>query len=551
MLLLRFHWRADSTGYATWVLIALISLVFFQTDVIILLLSSLAGILASLPISIMVGTSILMITYMQVCGALKRINIFFKSLGGGGSKGFQIMFLNLGLGTFLVSIGATPISILPPIMVALGYGSFVAVALPALGYDPLTTFALLSIPAVVFADIMGIPLQEAGIVFSWFMPVITTGIAFGMLFIAGGVREMRDRESATFALVSGLTAGLTTIVVNQIGLTTLTGVFAGLMVMLVCLLLTKLLGNKIIDHSILSSEELEFAQNHSLLRALSPWIILIVLSVITNIDPLLSILFSDLELPIHIGTTITSGASVPAIIIKTRFFWQAYFWVFVSTLLSFLFLPSDRKIVFEATRIGIKRATRPMLAAAIFFAVAYVLNHSGTVLRDGFWVSSTDPTINDLNNMVYVLANVTKNLTGNYYALFVPFIGLFGGFVTGSETSSIAMFTKYHQDTSAIIGIDPVVVGAANGIGGGLASVLSPAKIANAAAVVDAPGIEGEIIRKTAPIALILVWFVSLMTFIMTTTDSYVLFTGLVGSILIFVAAGLLLRWWMLRKAPQ
>jgi len=57
-----------------------------------------------------------------------------------------------------------------------------------------------------------------------------------------------------------------------------------------------------------------------------------------------------------------------------------------------------------------------------------------------------------------------------------------------------------------------VVLGASNGIGGGLASVLSPAKIQNATAVIDKQGIEGEVIKKTAPIALLMVVSVSLIT---------------------------------------
>ena len=94
-LLLKLKWRADSTGFATWILIALLAIFVFKTDIAIILMASLAGIIASFPISLMVGSSILMITYMQQSGALKRVIIFFKILGGGGSKGFQLMFLNL------------------------------------------------------------------------------------------------------------------------------------------------------------------------------------------------------------------------------------------------------------------------------------------------------------------------------------------------------------------------------------------------------------------------------------------------------------------------
>ncbi len=546
VLLLKFKRRADTTGLATWLVIALLAYFIFNTDLMIILLASIAGIIASFPISLMVGSSILMITYMQQTGALKRVIIFFKTLGGGGSKGFQLMFLNLGLGTFLVSIGATPISILPPIMIALGYNPFIAVALPAIGYDPLTTFALLSIPAVVFADIMGIPLQDAGIIFSYFMPVITTGIAFGMLFIAGGFKELKNVKSIIFALVSGLSAGFVAILVNHIGLTTLTGVFSGFSVMLVTLLLTKVMGYKLKDDSILTDEEKQFAKDYSLLKALSPWAILITLVAITNIDPLYTLLFSDLSFPIGIGEILGDGGAVPAIVLKTRFLWQAYLWVFIATLLSMIFLKHDKEVLSNTVRISFKRALRPIFAASIFFAVAYVLNHSGTRFIDGYWVSAlSNPSFDNSDNMINVLSNVTKTYTGDYYALVVPFIGLFGGFVTGSETSAIAMFTRYHKETSIIVGIDPIIIGASNGIGGGLASVLSPAKLANAAAVIDTPGIEGQVIKKTAPIAIILVWVTAVMTFLWTSYSTSNLILMIVVNIILIM---IFIVYFMFRK---
>ncbi|MHA1584740.1 MAG: L-lactate permease, partial [Promethearchaeota archaeon] len=115
----------------------------------------------------------------------------------------------------------------------------------------------------------------------------------------------------------------------------------------------------------------------------------------------------------------------------------------------------------------------------------------------------------DENNMIHLLAQATAKQFGSFYPLIVPFIGLLGGFISGSETSAIAMFTVYHSQTAAQLGISALTVGTANGVGGGLASVISPAKIQNAAATIDQVGIEGEVIKKAAPIALIMTLSVS------------------------------------------
>lgn len=94
--------------------------------------------------------------------------------------------------------------------------------------------------------------------------------------------------------------------------------------MLVTLLVAKLLGQSIVDDSVLNADEKAFAAEFSIYRALSPWILLILLAAVTNVDPLYSYLFKDLSLPINIGNKIVDGTAVPAIIVKTMVFWQAY-----------------------------------------------------------------------------------------------------------------------------------------------------------------------------------------------------------------------------------
>jgi lactate permease len=121
--------------------------------------------------------------------------------------------------------------------------------------------------------------------------------------------------------------------------------------------------------------------------------------------------------------------------------------------------------------------------------------------------------------MVYVLAHASAQTFGNLYGLVVPFLGLLGGFISGSETSSIAMLTKLHLDTAAVaeklqdIGL---LWAAASGIGGGLASVISPAKLQNAAAIIDAIGEESIVLRKTIFIALTITALCAIMTLIWT-----------------------------------
>ncbi len=495
LLLIRFKFKAHTVGIIIFSLMFVFTISFFHTDWKIGLMASLAGMIKSFPISLMVLTSIFMLTFQEKTGSLAKIVVSFKKIGG-GNQAFQIMLINLAFGTFLVSIGATPVTMLPPVLAAMGYSAFTAVALPAIGYDPLCTFALLAVPACFFAEFMGIPLQEAGFAFSLYMPIITTGIAFGMLYLAGGKKLLRNRENALFAFIAGVSAGGTAILTTYFGIVTLTGVISGLVTATFLLITAKIKKIKIIDASTLTEEEQKIDQSMSLTKALIPWIFLIIFAVITNLIPPIYT-FLTVQLPF----TITIGE----ISIATKFLAHSYFWVLIATICSFPFFRPTSKQTIDIHKITGRRALRPVFTAAIFFGIAFLLIHSGKTITNAGWVK-------DVNfNMLDLLATGTAATFGRLYPLIVPFIGLFAGFVSGSETSAIAMFSLYHKQTALNLGINPLAVGTANGVGGGLASVISPAKIQNAAATIDEVGIEGEIIKRTAPLTLIICSAVSVI----------------------------------------
>lgn len=513
VLLVFLHKAADVTGVIVWLVTLVIAIFGFQTDIGVALVASLAGMVKSFPISLMVATSILMMTYMQETGSLQRITVFFKTLGG-GNRPMQILFISLGLGLFLVGIGATPVTMLPPVMLALGFSPLVAVALPSIGYDPLTTFALLAVPAQVFqkafndASGLNITLAQSGSVFAMFMPVISTGIAVSMLWIAGGRQMLKDREALLLAVTSGSTAGFVAIICNleAVNMTRLTNVFAGAAVVFVLFLYTRIRKRPMIDRSQLNDKDLEVEKNMSLGRASIPWVILVILSLLTTlVEPIKFLLAEQLNVAIQLG-------AYPQVI-NTRVLWQAYTLMLVATLVSIPFFSRDKTIMKKTLAKFMKRAPRPVLAAAIFFAMAEVMIYSGWFVGSGgVWAYPLDPS----NNMVHLLATLTSESLGQAYPLTAAFLGLLAGFVSGSETSAIAMFTDYHYQASVAIGANAhqaQIVAASSGIGGGLASVLSPAKIQNATAVIDKIGIEGEVIRYGAVVALLMTLAVAIMTY--------------------------------------
>ena len=509
VMLIAFKRPADQSGLAGWLAISLAAFFFFHTSAEVILRSTGAGIVRSLSVSLIVATSLLQMALMEKTGALKRIIIFIKTLAG-GHRAVQIMMINIGFGTLMVAVGATPVSILPPILLAMGYSSYVAIALPSIGYDSLCTYALLGAPIVVFVDIANsflgkgneIGLRQAGQVFFMFLPLVSTMIGFCMLWIVGKWQAVR--QGWLPCLLTGGVIGLVAYFTNRFeNLVVLTGVLCGLAVIAAMALYLKASGNKIIDRSLLNSEELDFEKTYPLWRAFMPWLILIGLILALNIPKdSFNFLYRPLRLPIN-------GLAADGKPLDTRALWQAYTWILASTVLALPFLKPNKVQMKDTMRIWLKRAPRPVFAAAIFFAIGEIMNMSGyDMALKQFAVPS----------MIRVLADYSTQIFGGAYGAVVSFIGLFGGFLTGSEASAIAMFAKYTMTTAQNLGLSLnglIIVTAGLAFGGGLASVVSPAKLQNAAASIDRIGEETKVIKIAFVFSLILTAVTSLFVVVL------------------------------------
>ncbi|MDD8013153.1 MAG: L-lactate permease [Acidobacteriota bacterium] len=494
LLLVAAKKAADISGAWGWLAAVVIAWLFFKTPLGVVLTASLSGMVASFPISLMVATSIFQVTVMIESGAIARVATLMKTVSP-QDKIVQVLLINVGFGTLIAAMGATPVSILPPIMLALGYSTFVSIALPALGYDALCTYALLGVPIVVFSNFVGRPVGDIAHVFARYMPFISTCIAFGMLWIVGGWKMIWKGLLPT--VLAGASAGLVAMLMSSIGQVPLTGIVAGLAVILVMLAYLKVRGRRLIDRSLLNEQDLAIEKKMGLLAATSPWLVLILFSLLINVK----------SLPFEKLFSVTWAmplAIIPGAPEKVRLFSQAYFWVLVSTLIAVPFLKVDRRQLGISMKKWWKRAPRPVFAAAIFFALAFVLNHSG---KGSDW-----QLLATGHNMIAVVAEAAASLFGKFYPLIAPFIGLLGGFVSGSEASAIAMLTKLHLATAEKIGAWGILIAAASGIGGGLASVISPAKLQNAAASIDRIGEEAKVIPVTFVISLAITLVCAILT---------------------------------------
>ncbi|MDD1720223.1 MAG: L-lactate permease [Methanoregulaceae archaeon] len=484
-----------------WVLTGLIAVLFFHTSPEIVFYASWNGILSSFGISLMVFLTILQVTMMDITGALSRITEYIRAVAA--ERYEQIMILNVGFGSFLVSVGATPVTMLPPIMLALGFSPVAAIALPCLGYDPLTSFSLLAVPITLPASVFNLDAKEFGSTIALFLPVISTGLALGMLWVADGFTGVK--KGFWIALVSGLTLGISAIVfvnilpASAIGLV---GVFSGLVTIIVLLLLRAVRRKRMNSGPVSGTGP---RNPMPLWKAAFPWILLVTFGILISIPFIQAGLYSILgdAQKIHV---------VANKVVDLKLMNQAYFWVLVSTVLAAPVLVSSWNKAGTILSVWLKRAWSPTLAAMIFFAIAYVMDWSGrSVLNNTLTFAGGT----DAYNMNAVIGLALALAFGIGFPVISPSLGLFGSFISGSESSSNVMFYGILKKATDVLNIDFMKVYAAHAVGGGVASGIAVAKILNAAAVIDKLGLEGEVIRKLAPIAIILTAITGLMLVVM------------------------------------
>lgn len=102
--------------------------------------------------------------------------------------------------------------------------------------------------------------------------------------------------------------------------------------------------------------------------------------------------------------------------------------------------------------------------------------------------------------------------TGVLFPFFSPMLGWLGVFLTGSDTSSNALFCKLQATAADTIGVDPVVTVSANASGGVTGKMISPQSIAIGVAAVGLMGKESDLFRFTVKHSFLMLLVVCVLT---------------------------------------
>ena len=137
----------------------------------------------------------------------------------------------------------------------------------------------------------------------------------------------------------------------------------------------------------------------------------------------------------------------------------------------------------------LKQLRWPIVTISTILGFAYIMNFSGMAITLGYAFAST----------------------GRLFPFFAAFLGWLGVFMTGSDTSTNALFGKLQAVTADQLGINPLVTVNANTSGGVCGKMISPQSISVATAATHMVGQESEIFRFTLKHSLILTTIVGII----------------------------------------
>ena len=493
LMLVVFHVPTHWAGIIGWIIVVIVALLFFNTSLEASMMASLEGVVSSLGITLLIAASIFQINFMEETGALDRIVAFVKGLAP-DDQAVQAMTVANGAGTVLVSIGATPVGVLPPVFKGLGYSNFLCVALPAIGFLGLDAYGMLAICMTALCGILGCDIVELNKIVVLFLPFVSTAIAFAMLWLIGKGKAMKS--GAGPAIVAGLSGSAVCAIIAYVpafqGAILLSGVFGGLAVMACELLYLKLRGRRLFDSGVYDDKDKAAVARLGLGKALLPWILVVVALCIVNfVPPVYNYLANTLACPVSI---------IPGSTVKIRPLWNAYTWMVVATLVSAIWLKPSAAQWKSIGAKFVKRGIKPIVAVCAFYALGILMNKTGIDPSAG-WV-----VVDKMNNIPSVLAMASADLFGSVYPIVVAPLTVFGAFITSSQTSACIMFSNYFLEAGTALGMNYLVFAATAVIAGGVAGVISPAKLLNAASVIGADGADQEALGKClVPTILVIV----------------------------------------------
>jgi lactate permease len=400
----------------------------------------------------------------------------------------------------------TPVAIAGAMLVALGLSPMRAAVVALVADTAPVAFGAIAVPITTLADVTKLPFHHLSMMVGRQTPFLALLIPFVIVLMVGGRRGLRETWPA--ALTAGLSFAVTQFAVSNYVSTQLTDIMAALVSAGTVVVLLQfwgphagiplpaiggrpaIAGAAVADDALALRVRADGGQpltKAEMVKAFAPYAIIVAILGIISLNAVSVQLDKATSIFAWPGLHVLNGKGKAPSSETFKLTWLTATgtWLLVSGMISAIVLrvrPGRAVRIWGRTVVQLRTA---IVTVCAVLALAYVMNLSGQTATLGEWVAGA----------------------GTAVAFLSPLIGWFGTAVTGSDTSTNALFGGLQVVAAHRTGLSPTLLAAANSSGGVMAKMVSPQNLAIAAAAVGLAGHEGDILRRVLPwsVALVLV----------------------------------------------
>jgi lactate permease len=416
----------------------------------------------------------------------------------------------------------TPVAISAVMLIALGFKPIKAASIALVANTAPVAFGAIAIPITTLSEVTGLPQEDLGSMVGRQTPFLALVVPLILIGMVDGRRGIR--QAWPVAVVGGLTFAVGQFLCSNFISVELTDIVASLASTAAIVFFLRfwqpsepvlaeapagrftrpaVAGSEVHDpameREIQRREDTQKDSKGDVVRAYAPYLIIIAIFSIAQISAVKEALAESpwtttFQWP---GLDVTSpdGEALSSLTFNFNWLPAAGTLMLISGVITMFVLglsPARAVRVFGETLDQLKWA---IVTVAAVLALAYVMNQSGQTITLGLWAAGA----------------------GGAFAFLSALIGWLGVAVTGSDTSSNALFGALQVTAANDAGLSPTLMAAANSSGGVLGKMISPQNLAIGAAAVGMAGQEGDLFRKVLGWSLVLILAMCALVYLQST----------------------------------
>ena len=416
-----------------------------------------------------------------------------------GDARLQVLLIAFAFGAFLegaAGFGA-PVAIAGGMLAGLGINRFQASSLCLLANTAPVAFGSIGIPIVTLAGLTHLPLEQLSATVGRISPVLSLIVPFYLTVVFAGWRKTWPVMPA-IVVISLAFAGVQFVVANFVG-PYLTDILSSLAALLALVILLQFWKPR--DAVQPGASAPAAPKRHSglaILRAWSPYLLLVGFVLLWGYGPVKAFL-EHATVPVEVpwlhnlvlrAPPVDSAAAPLTAVFKFNWLSAAGTSCLLAAMLGGFVVGLGVRAQLRILRATLKQLAIPVLTITTVLGFAFLMNYSGLIATLGLAFAAT----------------------GWLFPFFSAFLGWLGVFVTGSDTSSNALFGNLQVITATKLGLSPLLMAASNAAAGVMGKMISLQSIAVVLAATGMPqSDESKLFRWALRHSLLLTALVGLL----------------------------------------